>query len=64
MTLVEELGADAYVYGQLEGDGAGEKPWVLRCDSRAVPTIGERVRITVDTTAVHLFNPETGMRVD
>src|SRR5579875_2471474 len=33
VTLVEELGADAYVYGQLEGDGVSEKPWVLRCDS-------------------------------
>jgi len=64
VTLVEELGADAYVYGQLEDDDATEKPWVLRCDSRSVPAIGERVRITVDTAAVHLFNPVTGMRLD
>ena len=64
VTLVEELGADAYVYGQLDGDGARDKPWVLRCDSRAVPTIGERVRIAVDTDAAHLFNPATGVRLD
>jgi multiple sugar transport system ATP-binding protein len=64
VTLVEELGADAYVYGQLESDRAGEKPWVLRCDSRSVPTIGERVRITVDTDTAHLFNPATGVRLD
>ena len=64
VTLVEELGADAYVYGQLDGDAAGDKPWVLRCDSRAVPTIGERVRIAVDTGAAHLFNPATGVRLD
>jgi len=64
VTLVEELGADAYVYGQLEGDGVSEKPWVLRCDSRSVPTIGERVRIAVDTSAAHLFNPATGARLD
>ncbi len=64
VTLVEELGADAYVYGQLESDGAHEKPWVLRCDSRSVPTIGERVRIAVDTETAHLFNPATGVRLD
>ena len=64
VTLVEELGADAYVYGQLEGDEAADKPWVLRCDSRSVPTIGERVRIAVDTGTAHLFNPTTGVRLD
>ena len=63
VTLVEELGSDAYVYGQLEGDSATEKPWVLRCDSRSVPTIGERVRIAVDTTAAHAFDPATGLRL-
>jgi multiple sugar transport system ATP-binding protein len=64
VTLVEELGADAYVYGELEGDSAQDKPWVLRCDSRAVPTIGEHVRIAVDGSAAHVFNPATGVRLD
>jgi len=64
VTLVEELGADAYVYGQLEGDAGADRPWVLRRDSRSLPTIGERVRLTVDGSAAHVFNPETGMRVD
>ncbi|MGH2835646.1 MAG: TOBE domain-containing protein, partial [Solirubrobacteraceae bacterium] len=64
VTLVEELGADAYVYGEIEGDGAADKPWVLRCDSRSVPTIGARVRITVDGGAAHVFNPATGVRLD
>jgi len=64
VTLVEELGADAYVYGQLEGDAVGDKPWVLRCESRSVPAIGDRVRIAVDTDAAHLFNPATGVRLD
>jgi multiple sugar transport system ATP-binding protein len=63
VTLVEELGADAYVYGQLEGDGGEDKPWVLRCDSRTVPTIGERVAVTVEAAAAHLFNPSTGARI-
>ena len=64
VTLVEELGADAYVYGQLEDDGSADKPWVLRCDSRSVPTIGERVRVAVDGEAAHVFNPVSGARLD
>jgi multiple sugar transport system ATP-binding protein len=64
VTLVEELGADAYVYGTLEGDAPGDKPWVLRCDSRSVPTIGQQVRVTVDPSAVHVFNPASGVRLD
>ncbi|MDE3134343.1 MAG: sn-glycerol-3-phosphate ABC transporter ATP-binding protein UgpC [Acidobacteriota bacterium] len=64
VTLVEELGADAYVYGQLEGDQADDKPWVLRCESRSVPTIGERVAVAVDAGAAHVFNPATGVRLD
>ena len=64
VTLVEELGADAYVYGTLEGDVAGDKPWVLRCDSRTVPRIGQQVRVTVDASSVHVFNTATGTRLD
>jgi multiple sugar transport system ATP-binding protein len=64
VTLVEELGADAYVYGTLEADAAGDKPWVLRGDSRSVPTIGQHVRVSVDPSSVHVFNPATGVRLD
>ena len=64
VTLVEELGADAYVYGTLDGDAAADKPWVLRCDSRTVPKIGAHVRITVNSSAAHVFNPTTGVRLD
>jgi multiple sugar transport system ATP-binding protein len=64
VTLVEELGADAYVYGELEGDSAADRPWVMRCDNRSVPTIGERVRVTIEGSTAHVFNPETGLRLD
>src|SRR6185312_12517573 len=43
--LVEELGADAYVYGEFSGDTDGEKPWVVRCDGRSVPRIGDHVSV-------------------
>src|SRR6185437_2904291 len=41
--LVEELGADAYVYGLLTGDEPGTKPFVVRFDGRVPPRIGDTV---------------------
>lgn len=64
VALVEELGADAYVYGTLAGDPPGERPWVVRCAGRAAPRIGDRVGVTVDGAEVHLFDHRTGMRVE
>ncbi len=64
VTLVEELGADAYVYGHLDADGEQDRPWVLRCDSRGVPRIGERVPVALDTSGAHVFHPATGARLD
>jgi multiple sugar transport system ATP-binding protein len=61
--LVEELGADAYVYGELSGDTNGEKPWVVRCEGRAVPRIGDHVGVSVDAGTAHLFNAHTGLRL-
>jgi multiple sugar transport system ATP-binding protein len=63
VTLVEELGADAYVYGELDGDQATDKPWVMRFESRTVPTIGSRVRLSLRGDEAHAFNPETGLRL-
>jgi multiple sugar transport system ATP-binding protein len=62
--LVEELGADAYIYGELAGDAPGEKPWVVRCEGRAIPRIGDQVSIVVDPAEAHLFNPRTGLRLN
>jgi multiple sugar transport system ATP-binding protein len=64
VALVEELGADAYVYGEMEGDGSEDKPWVLRCDGRVVPRIGECVRVAVEVSDAHLFDPRTGLRLN
>jgi multiple sugar transport system ATP-binding protein len=64
VALVEELGADAYVYGTLAGDAAGERPWVVRCSGRVAPRIGERVAITLDMTETHLFDGRSGQRIE
>ncbi|HTU31112.1 MAG TPA: sn-glycerol-3-phosphate ABC transporter ATP-binding protein UgpC [Solirubrobacteraceae bacterium] len=63
VTLVEELGADAYVYGTLDGDPRGERPWVVRCAGRTAPRIGDRVGVTIEGGDAHLFDEQTGLRV-
>jgi multiple sugar transport system ATP-binding protein len=64
VALVEELGADAYVYGKLDGDGPDDKPWVVRCDGRGAPRIGDRVGVAVQASHAHLFNHQTGLRLN
>ncbi|HEY3737920.1 MAG TPA: sn-glycerol-3-phosphate ABC transporter ATP-binding protein UgpC [Jatrophihabitans sp.] len=62
--LVEELGADAYVYGVLEGDEDDiTKPFVVRFDGRIPPKIGDTLTVDVLTAEEHVFNPETGLRL-
>ena len=61
--LVEELGADAYVYGGLQADEDGAKPFVVRFDGRVPPRIGETVKVAVRTAEEHAFNPESGERL-
>jgi multiple sugar transport system ATP-binding protein len=61
--LVEELGADAYVYGELPGDTADSRPYVVRFDGRVPPRIGDVLSIDVRTGEEHAFHPETGERL-
>jgi len=61
--LVEELGADAYVYGMLPGDATDAKPYVVRFDGRVPPRIGDTISIDVRTGEEHVFHPETGERL-
>jgi multiple sugar transport system ATP-binding protein len=69
-TLVEELGADAFVYGELPGhttvdtgDDGGAKPFTVRFDGRIPPKIGNEISLTVRTDETHAFHPETGLRL-
>ncbi len=61
--LVEELGADAYVYGTLEGQGVDDKNYIVRFDGRVPPRIGETISVDVRTAEEHAFHPETGERL-
>ena len=62
VNLVEELGADAYVYGTADVDG---KPYdvIARVDGRQPPEKGESVNFAPKQGHVHLFSTETGERL-
>jgi multiple sugar transport system ATP-binding protein len=61
--LVEELGAESYVYGHLGADDPDAKPLVVRQSGRALPAIGDVVDLAVRVDAEHIFHPDTGERV-
>jgi len=61
--LVEELGADAYLYGTLATDSRADKPFIARVASYTAPSIGETVSVSVDIERVYLFRSETGVRI-
>jgi len=63
VTLVEELGADAYVYGHLDGDEPGAKHLVVRSDVRVPPRPGACLTLTAVPGEEHVFHPETGVRI-
>ena len=60
--VVEELGADAYVYGHTEFDG---KRYEItgRVDGRTPPVAGSTVYVRPKEGHVHLFDTQTGLRL-
>ena len=46
--LVEELGADEYIYGTLVSDDpVAEKKFVVRADGDVLPRIGDTINVAV-----------------
>jgi multiple sugar transport system ATP-binding protein len=64
VSLVEELGADAFVYGWLPGDDPlTDRRFVVRCDGRMTPHVGDVVHVGLREGERHAFHPETGARL-
>ena len=70
--VVEELGADAYVYAtpadtnvRLEGagDDALAKPFIARVDGRKVPEKGSKIFVYPNPDHMHVFDQESGARM-
>ena len=60
--VVEELGADGYLYGHSTIDGE-EHAIVIRVDGRNHPVRGDKITVAPVAKHVHVFNAETGIRV-
>ena len=60
---VEELGADAYVYGHTDIDGE-ERIITLRTVGYTAPEKGAVIRVAPQMERVHLFHAETGARLN
>jgi len=67
VAVVEELGADAFVYGTLAGLEDNEKltaqQIVARISSRRPPARGEVIRLGVDAEHIHVFSNATQERL-
>ncbi len=69
--VVEELGADAYIYGQAkaethvdaEDENALARPFIARVDGRRPPEKGSMIYLAPKAGHLHLFDNETGERL-
>jgi multiple sugar transport system ATP-binding protein len=60
--LIEELGADAYVYGTCRV-GGDEHQVSLRIPARQALTKGSSIRVAIDAHHVHVFDTASGARL-
>ncbi|MEX1078031.1 MAG: sn-glycerol-3-phosphate ABC transporter ATP-binding protein UgpC [Homoserinimonas sp.] len=61
--LVEELGADGYLYGHTEVDGS-RVDIVARVDGRNHPNAGDKVFILPEPNHIHVFDSGSGLRLN
>ena len=65
--VVEELGADAYIYGTRQHAGSrarrGAKPIIARVDGRRPRRRARRSTSDPDPGHMHVFDAETGQRL-
>jgi multiple sugar transport system ATP-binding protein len=61
--VVEELGADAYIYGSAEFAGE-RRPIIARVDGRRPPEKGSVLHLAPQEGHMHLFRGDNGLRID
>jgi multiple sugar transport system ATP-binding protein len=62
VTVVEDLGSDAYVYGNCDVEGTPNNI-IIRVSGRDHPLKGETMYVTTDPKNVHVFDTDTGDRL-
>ncbi len=63
VTVVEELGADAYVYGRSGVEGAPDNV-IVRTEARREVAKGSTVHVTAQPDKVHIFDAKSGDRLN
>ncbi|NEG69960.1 ABC transporter ATP-binding protein [Bifidobacterium choloepi] len=72
---VEDLGSDGYIYGNILSDDAvsddhnammsdQNKLTTIRVNPRALPQVGDVVKIKINPAKMHLFAPSTELRIN
>jgi multiple sugar transport system ATP-binding protein len=61
VTVVEELGSDAFLYGTLVSDPG--QTVVVRAPGRSGARIGDKITLSTISDELHLFHPDTGERL-
>jgi multiple sugar transport system ATP-binding protein len=62
ITVVEELGADGFVYGTSGAEGTPDNV-IIRIDTRKSFSKGQTLHVTTDPEHVHIFDTESGERL-
>jgi len=62
VTVVEDLGADGFVYGTCDVEGAPSNV-IVRVSGRDKVRKGDRIYVTTDPHNVHVFDTDTGERL-
>ncbi|MDQ3464230.1 MAG: sn-glycerol-3-phosphate ABC transporter ATP-binding protein UgpC [Actinomycetota bacterium] len=66
VAVVEELGSDAYAYGQLQvagKEGRDDQLTIVRVDARQPPMKGETIHLRIREGEEHMFSTADGARV-
>jgi multiple sugar transport system ATP-binding protein len=61
--VVEELGADAYIYGTSKTESGEDAQIIARVDGRTPPEKGAQIHLTPKPAHLHLFNAGSGERI-
>jgi multiple sugar transport system ATP-binding protein len=62
VSVIEELGADAYMYGTSDVEGT-PRDVIVRLEARRAVEKGATVHVTTDPERVHVFDTATGARL-
>ncbi len=62
VTVVEELGADAFVYGTSDVEGL-PNTIIVRIQGRRAHNKGDIIHLTTDPSSVHVFDTDSGLRL-